>query len=90
MTRPSYRRPFAGTGGRRFAALACGAALGMSLLVGCNINNAGNGDSETGTDSTPGPPMPSVQLPNRPELTPPFGVQRRLPAGVAPTQIPPQ
>jgi hypothetical protein len=87
MTRPSYLRPLAGRGGRRFAVLACGAALGTSLLVGCN---AGNGDSQTGSDSTPGPPLPSVQLPQRPELTPPFGVQQRLPVGVAPTQIPPQ
>ena len=90
MKRPSYRRPLAGSGGRRFAVLACGAALGTSLLVGCNINNAGNGDSQTGTDSTPGPPLPSVQLPKRPELTRPFGVQQRLPLGDAPTQIPPQ
>jgi hypothetical protein len=87
MTRPSYRRPLAGSGGRRFAVLACGAALGTSLLVGCN---AGNGQSQTSTDSTPGPPMPSVKLPERPELTPPFGVQRRLPEGVAPTQVPQQ
>jgi hypothetical protein len=89
MTRPSYRRPLAGVGGRRFVVLACGAALGAALLGGCNLNNAGNGDSQTGTDSTPGPPMPSVQLPNRPELSPPYGVQRRLPVGEAPTQIPP-
>ena len=87
MTRPSFRRPLVGSGSRRFAVLACGAALGTSLLAGCN---AGNGDSQTGTDSTPGPPLPSVQLPQRPELTPPFGVQQRLPGGVAPTQIPPQ
>jgi hypothetical protein len=87
MTRPWYRRPLACSSGRRFAVLACGAALGTSLLVGCN---AGNGDSQTGTDSTPGPPLPSVQLPQRPELTPPFGVQQRLPVGVAPTQVPPQ
>jgi hypothetical protein len=76
MTRQTPRRTLrepGSRGARRWAALACGAALGVAVLSGCS--NFGNGDSQTSSDTVPGPPLPKVELPKNPELVRPYGVQ---------------
>ena len=74
MTRQTPRRTsFAA---RRRAGLVAAAALGVAaVLTTAGCTNSGNGDSQTATDTIPGPPLPQVELPANPELHKPFGVQ---------------